>query len=62
MKKYSIITVTYNFGKTENLVKKVEAKLNELSDEGFEIISVSFGKNNWNVQSAFITVKREVKI
>jgi hypothetical protein len=62
MKKYRIITVTKNFWKTENFINKVEIKVNELSNEGFEIINVSFGTNNWNVQSAFITVKREVKI
>ena len=62
MNKYKIITVPMNFWKSENFVNKVETKVNELSNEGFEIISVSFGKNNWNVQTAFITVKREVKI
>jgi hypothetical protein len=40
MKKYSIITVSYNFWKPDNLTKKVELKLEELSNEGFEIVSV----------------------
>ena len=62
MKQFKIITVTNNFWKPDNLTKKVELKLEELSNEGFEIVSVSFGYNLWKIPSAFITVKRELKI
>jgi|694.fasta_scaffold77254_3 hypothetical protein len=40
MKQFRIITVTKNFWKPDNLIKKVELKLEELSNEGFEIVSV----------------------
>jgi hypothetical protein len=45
MKQFRIFTVSKNFWKLENFTKKVELKLKELSNEGFEIVSVSFGYN-----------------
>lgn len=62
MKQFRIFTVSKNFWEPDNLIKKAELKLEELSNEGFEIVSVSFGYNLWKIPTTFITVRREVKI
>jgi hypothetical protein len=46
---------------TARLTKDVENELKQLANEGYEIISVSFGVNMWWIPTAFITTSREVK-
>jgi hypothetical protein len=46
---------------TARLTKDVENELKRLTNEGYEIISVSFGVNMWRIPTAFITTSREVK-
>ena len=57
MKNYSIITVYQDWfwGPLEEKVVKV---LNEKSNEGYEIITVSFSRNSWGSQTAYITLSK----
>ena len=59
MKQFRIFTISKKFWKLENFTKKVEEKLEEISNQGFEVVSVSFGYNLWKMPTAFITVKRK---
>lgn len=61
MKQFRIFKIS-NFWSTSNLTLKVENELMQLSNEGYEIISVSFGYNLWSIPTAFITTRREVKL
>jgi hypothetical protein len=38
------------------LIAKVEKLLNEKNQEGYQIVSVSFGLNIWWIPTAFITI------
>ena len=43
---------------TDSLIRKVEEALAELQMEGWEVVSVPFGFDNWYRQNAFVTVRR----
>jgi hypothetical protein len=57
MKEFSVIKVV-DLWSTNRLRRKVENFLNQLSNEGYEIVSVSFGFNIWLVPKAYITVRK----
>jgi hypothetical protein len=61
MKQFKVIRKSHWFS-TTRLSMEVERELKELTNNGYEIISVSFGFNIWWIPTAFITVKREVVI
>ncbi len=41
---------------TKQLITRVEKILNEKNQEGYQIVSVSFGLNIWWIPTAFITI------
>ena len=43
---------------TSSLTEKVEDCLNEVTMEGWEVVTVSFGMNIWMTPTAFITVRK----
>jgi hypothetical protein len=55
MKTYEVIIVS-TMCSTNKLKNKVEAILNEISKNGHEIVTVSFGVNMWWMPTAFITI------
>ncbi|WP_313376390.1 hypothetical protein [Chishuiella sp.] len=59
MKKFKVINVT-EYWSTTKLSRKIEAKLNTLSLDGYEIVSVSVGMNMWYFPTAYITVYKEI--
>ena len=61
MKQFRVIKKT-NYWSTDKLCKEVEETLKQLTDDGYEIIGVSMGVNLWWIPTAFITVKKEVKV
>jgi len=61
MKQFRVFNIS-NSWSTEKLIKDVENELKQITNEGYEIISVSFGFNNWWIPTAFITTSREVKL
>ena len=60
MKQFRVFKIS-NMSSTARLTKDVENELKQLTNEGYEIISVSFGVNMWWLPTAFITTSREVK-
>jgi hypothetical protein len=60
MKQFRVFKIS-NTWSTSRLIKDVENELKQITNEGYEIISVSFGFNNWWIPTAFITTSREVK-
>jgi hypothetical protein len=60
MKHFRVFKIS-NTWSTSRLIKNVENELKQITNEGYEIISVSFGFNNWWIPTAFITTSREVK-
>ena len=58
MKVYTIIKHT-SMRSTNKFVQQVEQLLNEKANEGYEIITVSFGLNMWAVPTAYITLAKE---
>ena len=60
MKQFRVFKIS-NMSSTARLTKDVENELKRLTNEGYEIISVSFGVNMWRIPTAFITTSREVK-
>jgi len=60
MKQFRVFKIS-NMSSTARLTKDVENELKRLTNEGYEIISVSFGVNMWWIPTAFITTSREVK-
>ena len=60
MKQFRVFKIS-NTWSTEKLIKDVENELKQITNEGYEIISVSFGVNSWWLPTAFITTSREVK-
>lgn len=56
MTRYRVFKYSSAFS-TDKLTRIVEDRLQELEDEGFEIISVAFGTNLLYVPTAFITVR-----
>jgi hypothetical protein len=61
MKQFRVFKIS-NTWSTEKLIKDVENELKQITNEGYEIISVSFGFNSWGIPTAFITTSREVKL
>ena len=61
MKQFRVFKIS-NTWSTSRLIKNVENELKQITNEGYEIISVSFGFNNWWIPTAFITTSREVKL
>jgi hypothetical protein len=60
MKQFRVFKIS-NMWSTARLTKDVENELKQITNEGYEIISVSFGFNIWWIPTAFITTSREVK-
>lgn len=59
MKTFKVIKIS-EYWSTDSLTKKIEIKLNSLSLEGYEIISVSVGINMWCLPTAYITVTKDL--
>jgi hypothetical protein len=57
MKQFRIFKYS-NVWSTTTLRREVENEINNLSNDGYEIVSVSFGFNMWFVPTAFVTVSR----
>jgi hypothetical protein len=55
MKQYTIIKES-SMWSTKELTIRVEKILNTKAQEGFQIVSVSFGLNIWWIPTAFITI------
>ena len=60
MKQFRVFKIS-NMWSTARLTKDVENELKKITNEGYEIISVSFVVNFWWLPTAFITTSREVK-
>jgi hypothetical protein len=60
MKQFRVFKIS-NMWSTTRLIKDVENELKQITNEGYDIISVSFGFNIWWIPTAFITTSREVK-
>jgi hypothetical protein len=58
MKQFRVIK-KINYWSTDKLCREVEELLKQLTDDGYEVISVSFGLNLWWCPTAFITVVKE---
>lgn len=59
MEIFKIVTVS-DMWSTEKLTRKVEGKLTEIADQGWEVKFISFGYNIWFVPTAFITLSANV--
>lgn len=59
MKKFEIIRVS-DWWSTDSLIEKAENVANKKSQEGFEIVSISFGFSVWIIASAYITITKPV--
>lgn len=59
MKKIKIIRVS-DWSSTSSLIKKAEDIANQKSQEGYEIVNISFGFSVWWIPSAYITIKSTV--
>ena len=59
MKQFRVFKIS-NMWSNSRLTRDVENELKKLTNEGYEIISVSFGFNIWWIPTAFITTSREV--
>ncbi len=57
MKKFEIIRVS-DWWSTSWLMEKAEKMANQKSQEGYEIVSISFGYSIWLVLSAYITITK----
>ena len=60
MKQFRVFKIS-NMWSTDRLIKDVENELKKITNEGYDIISVSFVVNFWWLPTAFITTSREVK-
>lgn len=58
MKQFRIFKIS-NMWSTSSLTRDVENKLKKLTNEGYEIVSVSFALNVWWIPTAFITTSKE---
>ncbi len=58
MKTYKIIKHS-SMWSTTNLMRKVEKTLEHMTDQGWEIVTVSFGMNLWYAPTAYITFSRQ---
>ncbi len=61
MKHFKVITLSNAWWTMDKLNREVEKTLKRLSQDGNEIISVSFARNTWSVMTAFITVSTDIK-
>ena len=59
MKKIEIIRVS-DYWSTSSLIKKAEDIANQKSQEGYEIVSISFGFSVWLIPSAYVTIRSTV--
>jgi hypothetical protein len=57
MKKFEIIRVS-DWWSTSWLMEKAENIANQKSQEGYEIVSISFGFSVWMKASAYITITK----
>jgi hypothetical protein len=57
MKKFKIIRVS-DWWSTSSLMKKAEDVANQKSQEGYEIVSISFGFSVWMIATAYITITK----
>ena len=55
MRNYTIITVS-NMWSTSKLRRETESVVNEKTNEGYEIVTVSFSFNVWLIPTAYITI------
>lgn len=55
MKDYRIIKLSAMWS-TDDLMRDTENLVNEKAQQGYEIVSVSFGINLWWMPTAFITI------
>jgi hypothetical protein len=60
MKQFRVFKIS-NLWSTSRLTRDVESELLKLTNEGYEIMSVSFGFYIWWIPTAFITTNIEVK-
>ncbi len=60
MKTYKVISES-SMWSTEKLQQRTERLLNEATQAGYEVISVSFGHNIWGVLTAYVTLCKEEK-
>lgn len=60
MKQFRVFKIS-NMWATSRLTRDVEKELKRLTDEGYDIISVSFSVNIWWIPTAFITTSKAVK-
>lgn len=61
MKQFRVFKVS-NMWSTARIIKDVENELKQITNDGYDIMSVSFGFNIWWIPTAFITTRREVKL
>jgi hypothetical protein len=57
MKKFKIIRVS-DWWSTSSLMKKGGDVANQKSQEGYEIVSISFGFSVWMIATAYITITK----
>ncbi len=57
MKKFKIIRVS-DWWSTSSLMKKAKNVANQKSQEGYEIVSISFGFSVQMIESAYITITK----
>lgn len=57
MKKNTIIKGSTMFS-TTNLIQKVQQKLSQIDQKGYDIVSVAFGVNMWWMPTCFITISK----
>lgn len=60
MKQFRVFKISNRWA-TSGLTRDVEKELKRLTDEGYDIIRVSFSVNNWWIPIAFITTSKAVK-
>ncbi|GGD63290.1 hypothetical protein GCM10011514_29150 [Emticicia aquatilis] len=57
MKKFEIIRVS-DWWSTSSLMEKAENTANQKSQEGYQIVNISFGYSIWLAPSAYITITK----
>lgn len=60
MKQFRVFKIS-NMWSTSRLTRDVENELKKITNEGYEIIGVSFSFSFWWIPTVFITTSREVK-
>ena len=59
MKKIKIIRVS-DWWSTSSLIKRAEDIANQKTQEGYEIVNISFGFSIWLIPSAYVTIRSTV--